>query len=87
MTAKRVGIALLVVFAIAAGLAVASFPWHKGDTITSTYIVAISMSGVALVWGLAMFTRRWRWLAISFAAVTTIYAGGLAYVFIHVLPN
>ena len=87
MTAKRAGIALLVVFAIAAGIALASFPWHKGDKVTSTYIVAIALSGVALVWGLAMFARRWRWLAISFAAVTTIYAGGLAYVFIHALPN
>ena len=87
MTAKQAGIALLVVFAIAAGIAVASFPWHRGDNVSSAYIVAIAVGGVALVWGLAMFTRRWRWLAISFAAVTTIYAGGLAYVFIHVLPN
>ena len=78
---------MLVVFAIAAAIAVASFPWHQGDGITSTYIVAIAVSGVALVWGLAMFTRRWRWLAISFAAVTTIYAGALAYVFIRELPG
>jgi hypothetical protein len=87
MTAKQTGIALLFVFAIAAGIAVAAFPWHTGDHVSSTYIVAIAVSGVALVWGLAMFTKRWRWLAISFAAVTTVYAGGLTYVFIHVLPK
>src|SRR5438309_11992327 len=87
MGARR--IAAIASFGLCAGaLAVSllTFPWKKGDTVTSTYVIAVAAGSAALTWGIALVVPRWRRFAVSFAVVTTIYAGLMAWVFIRLLP-
>ena len=80
------GIVAFGVSAICLAVTLVTFPWNEGDTVTSTYVVAIAVGSSALVWGIALVVPRWRRFAIAFAAITTIYAGLLAWVFIRLLP-
>ena len=78
---------LFVVCAAALAVTLLTFPWQAGDTVDGTYVVAVAVGSAALTWGIALVVPRWRRFAIGFAAVTTVYAGLLAWVFIRQLPG
>jgi len=87
---SRRTIAGIVAFGVAAVCLVVTlltFPWHEGNGVSTAYVVAIAVGGSALVWGIALVVPRWRRFAVAFAAVTTVYAGLLAWVFVRLPPG
>ena len=87
---SRRTIAGIVAFGLAAvclAVTLLTFPWHEGDAVSAAYVVAIAVGGSALVWGIALVVPRWRRFAVGFAAVTTVYAGLLAWVFVRLPPG
>ena len=81
------GLASFALCAAALAVTLATFPWRVGDSVGRTYVVAVAVGSAALTWGIALVVPRWRRFAVAFAAVTTVYAGLLAWVFIRQLPG
>ena len=84
---RIVGIVAFAVSAVALAVSLITFPWKEGDSVSATYIVAVAVGSAALLWGIALVVTKWRRFAMAFAAVATVYAGLLAWVFIRILPT
>lgn len=81
------GLASFALCAAALALTLATFPWKRGDSVGRIYVVAVAVGSAALTWGIALVVPRWRRFSLAVAAVTTVYAGLLAWVFTRQLPG
>ena len=87
MTARWMGIAMFGVAAVCGVIAAITFPYGANDRVSALYIVSVAVGCAAVSWGVGLVIPKWRWVGVGFAVIVTLYAVGLAYVFVHELPS